>query len=208
MSVNPSDVRSLFESHYFLFAFLSSLGTLQIAVTSSGIRGLWLTPYRRVTRWLGFMCIVTSIIVFFGQPLFVDGPWAAGSVQADSSTREWGTASWDELAGARNINDIHGGLDGVDQAIWFPLAAISAFVVSVIFGAISVKAGVNSKEFSVDEKSHNSYGLTGLVNRSYFSNLQISIRNFRKDARNFWRDGVRSADRWSLIKIISGSSTE
>ena len=208
MNVNPNDVRSLFESHYFLFAFLSSLGTLQIAVTNSEIRGLWVTPYRRVTRWLGFMCIVTSIIVFFGQPLFVDGPWAAGSVQADSSTREWGTASWDDLAGARNINDIHGGLDGVDQAIWFSLAVISAFVVSVVFGTISVKAGANSKEFSVDAKSCNSDGLTGLVHRSYFSNLPISIRQFHENLRNFWRDGVRSADRWSLIKIISGSSTE
>ena len=177
-------------------------------MTNSEIRGLWLTPYRRVTRWMGFMCIVTSIIVFFGQPLFVDGPWAAGSVQADSSTREWGTASWDDLAGARNINDIYGGLDGVDQGIWFSLAAISAFVVSVVFGAISVKAGANSKEFSVDAKSCNSDGLTGLVHRSYFSNLPISIRQFHENLRNFWRDGVRSADRWSLIKIISGSSTE
>ena len=177
-------------------------------MTNSEIRGLWVTPYRRVTRWLGFMCIVTSIIVFFGQPLFVDGPWAAGSVQADSSTREWGTASWDDLAGARNINDIYGGLDGVDQGIWFSLAAISAFVVSVFFGVISVKAGANSKEFSVDAKSCNSDGLTGLVHRSYFSNLPISIRQFHENLRNFWRDGVRSADRWSLIKIISGSSTE
>ena len=201
-------MRSLFESHYFLFAFLSSLGTLQIAVTSSGIRGLWLMPYRRVTRLLGFMCIVTAIIVFFGQPLFVDGPWAAGSVQSESSTREWGTASWDDLAGARNINDIHGGLDGVDQAIWFSLAVISAFVVSVVFGTISVKAGANSKDFSFDAKSRNSDGFAGLAHRSYFSNLPISMRNFHENSRTFWSDGVGSADRWSLIKIISGSSTE
>ena len=207
MSVNPIDVRNLFESHYFLFAFLSSLGTLQIAVTSSGIRGLWLTPYRRVTRWLGFVCIITGVLVFFGQPLFIDGPWAAGSVQADSTMREWGTASWDELAGARNVNDIDGGLDGVVQAIWFSLAAISAFAVSVVFGALSVKA--NTKELRVDGKLDDDIdGLTGLVHRSYFSNLPISIRNFRLESRKFWRDGVRSADRWSLIKIISSSSTE
>jgi len=200
-------VRNLFESHYFLFAFLSSLGTLQIAVTSSGIRGLWLTPYRRVTRWLGFVCIITGVLVFFGQPLFIDGPWAAGSVQADSTMREWGTASWDELAGARNVNDIDGGLDGVVQAIWFSLAAISAFAVSVVFGALSVKA--NTKELRVDGKLDDDIdGLTGLVHRSYFSNLPISIRNFRLESRKFWRDGVRSADRWSLIKIISSSSTE
>jgi len=204
LSVNPSDVRNLFESHYFLFAFLSSLGTLQIAVTGSGIRGLWLTPYRRVTRWLGFVCIITGVLFFFGQPLFVDGPWAAGSVQADSTTRAWGVASWDELAGARNVNDIHGGLDGVDQAIWFSLAAIFAFAVSVVFGALSIKA--ITKKLKVDPKSDDTDGLAGLVHRSYFSNLPISVRNFRLEARKFWRDGVRSADRWSLIKIISGSS--
>ena len=200
-------MRNLFESHYFLFAFLSSLGTLQIAVTSSGIRGLWLMPYRRATRWLGFVCIITGVLVFFGQPLFIDGPWAAGSVQADSTTREWGTASWDELAGARNVNDIHGGLDGVVQAIWFSLAAISAFAVSVVFGALSVKA--NTKELRVDGKLNDDIdGLTGLVHRSFFSNLPISMRNFRLESRKCWRDGVRSADRWSLIKIIFGSSTE
>ena len=201
-------MRNLFESHYFLFAFLSSLGTLQIAVTSSGIRGLWLTPYRRVTRWLGFVCIITGVLVFFGQPLFIDGPWAAGSVQADSTIREWGTASWDELAGARNVNDIHGGLDGVVQAIWFPLAAISAFAVSVVFGALSVKTESISNHLRVDAKLDDTDGLTGLVHRSYFSNLPISARNFRLGARKFWSEGVRSADRWSLIKIISGSSTE
>ena len=79
---------------------------------------------------------------------------------------------------------------------------------SVVFGTISVKAGANSKEFSVDAKSHNSDGFTGLAHRSYFSNLPISMRNFHENSRNFWSDGVRSADRWSLIKIISGSSTE
>ena len=199
-------MRNLFESHYFLFAFLSSLGTLQIAATSSGIRGLWLMPYRRATRWLGFVCIITGVLVFFGQPLFIDGPWAAGSVQADSTTREWGTASWDELAGARNVNDIDGGLDGVVQAIWFSLAAISAFAVSVVFGALSVKA--DTKESRFEGKLDDIDGLTGLLHRSYFSNLPISIRNFRLESRKFWRDRVRSADRWSLIKIISGSSTE
>jgi len=206
LSVNPSDVRNLFESHYFLFAFLSSLGTLQIAVTGSGIRALWLTPYRRVTRWLGFVCIITGVLFFFGQPLFVDGPWAAGSVQANSTTREWGLASWGELAGARNVNDIHGGLDGVDQAIWFSLAVIFSFAVSVVFGALSIKA--ITKKLKVDPKSDDTDGLAGLVHRSYFSNLPISVRNFRLEARKFWRDGVRSADRWSLIKIISGSSSQ
>ena len=206
MSVNPSDVRNLFENHYFLFAFLSSLGTLQIAVTGSGIRALWLTPYRRVTRWLGFVCIITGVLLFLGQPLFIDGPWAAGSVQADSTTRAWGVASWDELAGARNVNDIHGGLDGVDQALWFSLGAIFAFAVSVVFGALSIK--VIAKELTVDTKLDDIDGLAGLVHRSYFFNLPISVRNFRLEARKFWRDGVRSADRWSLIKIISGSSSQ
>ena len=66
----------------------------------------------------------------------------------------------------------------------------------------------DTKKSRFDGKLDDIDGLTGLLHRSYFSNLPISIRNFRLESRKFWRDRVRSADRWSLIKIISGSSTE
>lgn len=206
MNTDPSVVRDLFVSHYFIFAFLASLGTLQIAVANAGTRGLWLTPHGGMTRWLGVVLILTGIAIFFLQPLWVEGPWAAGSVEADSLTRGWGKASWEELAGARNVNDIHGGLDGVKQAMWFPLAAILAFLVSALVGSLSIRvisaaenAGGTKSDLSGEED-----GLAGLANRSYFSNLPRSYRNFSSDISDTWRNGVAKADRWSLMKMLFG----
>jgi len=213
VNTDPIAVRDLFASHYFVFAFLASLGTLQIAVSNSGMRGLWLTPHRGMTRWLGVALIVTGIVIFFVQPMWVDGPWAAGSVQADSITREIGTSSWSELAGARNVNDIHGGLDGNKQAKWFPLAAILAFVISALIGTVNVKTlrklESSSSSDSPTDTATNAIddGLGGLANRSYFENLPVSFRNFKSDIPKVWRTGLDSADRWSLFKMIFGRSS-
>jgi len=209
LNTDPDVVRDLFASHYFLFAFLASLGTLQFVVSNSGTRGLWLTPYAVMTRWLGVGLIIVAIALFFLQPLWVDGPWAAGSVEADSLTREWGKASWDELAGARNVNDIDGGLDGVKQAIWFSLAAISAFAVSAIFGTLSVKINVIGEQRSADVlQPENADGLAGLANRSYLSNLPDSFRNFKSDIGGVWRNGINDAEGWSVMKMIFGKSSK
>lgn len=204
MNTDPMAVRDLFAGHYFLFAFLASLGALQIAVSNSGIRGLWLTPHAGMTRILGFALILTGIAVFFLQPLWVEGPWAAGSVEADSLTREWGKASWSELAGARNVNDIHGGLDGVKQTGWFGLAVILAFFVSAIVGTLSMKilSAAESGNAGTGTDSDTD-GLEGLSNRSYLSNLPISWRNFRADIRELWRDELAKTDRWSLMRMLS-----
>ena len=80
MNTDPGVVRDLFAGHYFLLAFLTSLGTIQIAVSNAGTRGLWLTPNATLTRWLGIALIITAIAIFLAQPLWVDGPWAADSV--------------------------------------------------------------------------------------------------------------------------------
>jgi hypothetical protein len=204
VNTDPMVVRDLFAGHYFLFAFLASLGTLQIAVSNAGTRGLWLTPHAAMTRLLGIALILTAIAVFFLQPLWVDGPWAAGSVEADSLSRDWGKASWDELAGARNVNDIHGGLDGVKQTGWFSLAATLALAVSAIVGTVSVKIlNVADKSSDVDVTDPNVGGLEGLKNRSYFANLPSSLRNFRNDIGGLWRDELGKADRWSVVRMLS-----
>ncbi|MBN4064742.1 hypothetical protein JYU04_03295, partial [Dehalococcoides mccartyi] len=83
MDTDLYTVRGLFAGHYFLFAFLASLGTLQIATANSGTRGLWLIPHAGVTRILGIALILIGIAIFFTQPMWVEGPWAAGSVEAD-----------------------------------------------------------------------------------------------------------------------------
>ena len=208
MGTDPETVRDVFASHYFLFAFLASLGTLQIAAANAGTRGLWLTPRRLVNRWLGVVLILSGIAVFFLMPLWIEGPWADGSVQADSISREWGQARWGELAGARNVNDIHGGLDGTKQAIWFPLAAILAFVVSAVIGALNLRF-LNKDEPATSEakSSLNEGGLAGLENHSYFASLPVSLRKFREDIVGVWRTGLQSADRWSLFKMIFGRSS-
>ena len=208
MSTDFETVRDVFASHYFLFAFLASLGTLQIAVANSGTRGLWLTPRRMVTRWLGVALILTGIAIFFLQPLWIEGPWAGGSVEADSISREWGQARWGELAAARNVNDIHGGLDGTKQAIWFPLAAILAFVVSAMIGGLNIMI-LNRGELDRSETSSslNEDGLAGLEKHSYFATLPVSLRKFRADIGGVWRTGLQAADRWSLFKIIFDRSS-
>lgn len=209
MNTDPGAVRDLFASHYFLFAFLASLGTLQIAVANAGTRGLWMTPHAGMTRLLGIALILTAIAIFFMQPLWVEGPWAAGSVEADSLTRDWGTANWDELAGARNVNDIHGGLDGVKQTFWFSLAAISAFLVSAIAGTLTMKVLAFAEPASSDSSgSDQTDGLEGLKTRSYFSNLPDSFRNYRSDIGELWRKGVQNADSWSLMKMLFGGRSK
>lgn len=206
MNTDPLVVRDVFASHYFLLAFLASLGTIQVAVTISGARGLWLTPHRTVTRWLGIALIITGFLIFFAQPLWIEGPWAAGSVEADSASREWGQADWSDLGAARNVNDIHGGLDGTRQAIWFPLSALLAFAISALVGALNLR--VFKSPVGMAERPGNDEGevggLTGLAYRSYLSNLKVSWRIFRSDVAEIWRSGLASADRWSVFKVISG----
>jgi hypothetical protein len=210
MNTDPLAVRDVFASHYFLLAFLASLGTTQVAVSISGARGLWLTPHRTVTRWLGIALIVTGFLIFFAQPLWIEGPWAAGSVEADSVSREWGQADWGDLSGARNVNDIHGGLDGTKQAIWFPLSAALAFAISALFGALNLrvfKTAVDPAErLGLDEEDAG--GLAGLARRSYFSNLPVSWRLFTSEVGEIWRTGLASADRWSVFRVIFGRSGE
>ncbi len=210
MNTDPLVVRDVFASHYFLLAFLASLGTIQVAVSISGARGLWLTPHRTVTRWLGIALIVTGFLIFFAQPLWIEGPWAAGSVEADSASRVWGQADWGDLGGARNVNDIHGGLDGTRQAIWFPLSAVLAFAISAVVGALNLrvfKTSVATLGRSSDDES-NAGGLTGLAHRSYFSNLPVSWRIFTSEVGDVWRSGLASADRWSVFRVIFGRATE
>ncbi len=213
MNTDPLAVRDVFASHYFLLAFLASLGTIQIAVTISGARGLWLTPRRTTTRWLGIALVVAGFLIFFAQPLWIDGPWAAGSVEADSVSRVWGQADWADLAGARNVNDIHGGLDGTRQAIWFPLASVLAFVVSAVVGALNLRVFARTRSSdpqpdSPGTSASDEGGITGLADRSYFSNLPVSLRIFRLEAGDVWRAGFASADRWSVFRLIFGRSPE
>ena len=98
---------------YFILAFIVSLGALQIVTSISGIRGLWVLPRGDITRVLGIVLIAIGLGYYIFSPLWLEGPWSAGSViDGTSEGRVWGTATLDEISGARNLNDIHGGMAG------------------------------------------------------------------------------------------------
>lgn len=201
MTVDPSEVYPLFARHYFYFAALATLGTLQIAVATGGFRGLWLLPGRAATRFAGVLLVLAGIALFFLMPLWVDGPWASGSVNADSATREWGRAEWKDLGAARNVNDINGGLSGTGQATWFPLGAVIAFVVSVGAGTINRRLfpGRMTAPLSPDGDPD---GIALTTNHSYFESLRISWGRFRAELRSFAGEELSRSDRWSLSVVI------
>jgi hypothetical protein len=199
--VDASEVYSLFSRHYLYFAALATLGTLQIAVATGGYRGLWLTPSRAMTRLVGILLVLVGIALFFLMPLWVDGPWASGSVTADSASREWGKAGWGDLGAARNVNDINGGLSGTGQATWFPLGALIAFVVSVSAGTLNRKLFQRRMNAS-GEHDDDPDGISLTAQHSYIDALKISWRRFRAELRSDASEEFSRSDRWSLSVVI------
>ena len=124
--MSVEEAHSLFVWHYALTAFVASLGTVQIAVASSGLRGLWFLPGRRAVYALGILMVLAAFAWFFLAPLWVDGPWKAGTVVSGSPLREWGRAAPGDLPSARNLSDAYGGLSGPGQGLRFPAAAAAA----------------------------------------------------------------------------------
>ena len=129
--MSVQEAHSLFAWHYALTAFVASLGTVQIAVASSGLRGLWFLPGRRAVYALGILIVLAAFAWFFLAPLWVDGPWKAGSVVPGSPLREWGRASPGDVPSARNLSDAHGGLSGPGQGVWFPAGAAAAVALTL-----------------------------------------------------------------------------
>ena len=207
MSVNPSEVHSLLSRDYFVMAFLVSLGTLQVAVSIGGYRGLYLLPWTFISRFAGVALVIAGVLFFFLAPLWVDGPWASGSVGADSSVREWGRAAWADLGHATNINDIDGGLSGGDQALWFPVATGLALTLSIASGFVGMKfrSGVPGHISTDDELEPRAGedGLDALKDGDFQGALGQSLgemnRTFRRDAVAAWS----AAPSWALPKFIA-----
>ncbi len=207
MTPDPVDVQALFARHYFYFAALATLGALQIALSIGGYRGMWLVPGRISTRITGALLIAAGVALFFLLPLWVDGPWAAGSVEADSSTRLWGKADWEDLGAARNVNDVDGGLAGTGQATWFPLSALIAVVVSISAGALNRKLFPGRMTVTVGDSSAESADVDGvdrLRNSSYRSALFASWKRLKRDVRVDAAALLERADRWSISVLVWG----
>lgn len=186
MPADPAATHELLTHHYLVLALAVSVGVLQIAVSLSGLRGLWLVDSPRGTRWLGILVVIAAVALFVLAPVRVEGPWAAGSVEADSSTRQWGRASWGELAGAYNINDADGGLSGSGQALWFPAGMFAALALTLAGGTVRSlirRAGARGKQRGCDGPD----GLDGLAACTYPSVLRRSLALFAAS----WRDDLR-----------------
>ncbi len=217
---------------YLILAFLVSLGSLQIAVSISGIRGLWLLPNRILTRALGIILIITGIATYILSPMWIEGPWAAGTVtDGTSAGRSWGTATFDEISGARNLNDIHGGMAGTAYAGFFILSAVLATLFAAAIGTINTRLLSPSRSEGdawseaitkgVPETSnpHPSAfpsfregvgagreqipdGLDALKHTNAISTLTASLHALRRTGSQDIRNLMRSAHRWSIPSIV------
>ncbi len=185
-------------------AFLVVLGALQIAVSIPGIRGMMILPGRISTRILGGVLIVAGVVIFYLMPLWIDGPWAAGSVVSDSTQREWGRAAWSDLGAARNVNDVDGGMSGTDHARWFPIAMALAMIASLAGGTVMLRLIPPS---TTPEAMGQQTGLEGLASRPFLSSLRTSFADLRgtikTDAANELARHPRSIFGWIAGKLRS-----
>lgn len=187
--------------HYLLLVFLLSLASLQLGASVGGLRGLWLLPNKRWNMALAAILGVVGIAVFTFLPLWTDGPWAAGSVvDGTSESRKWGTAAFEDLTRSRNLNDIHGGLNGGDYGAWFPLTALAAVGFSVVLAAVRMRfLGRPAPED--DPAGHDGFGALARVD--WFSALRTSWGKLR---RTIWRDLLlllRESPNWTLPKTVA-----
>ena len=211
MSDQIESAAALMVRDYLILAFLVSLGALQISVSISGIRGLWVLPHRNLTRAFGILLIILGLGYYLLSPLWIEGPWAAGSVvDGTSENRIWGTASIDEISGARNLNDIHGGMAGTAYAVFFVLSAVLATLFAAVIGTI------NTRLFSSPSRSEGDAwseaitqgvpepidGLDALKTTDPLTTLKSSLRNLRDTGANDVRNQFQSAHRWSIPSLI------
>ncbi len=202
MSDQIESAASLMVRDYLILAFLVSLGALQIAVSISEIRGLWLLPNQLLTRALGILLVLVGIATYILSPLWVEGPWAAGSVADGTSVgREWGTATINEISAARNINDIHGGMAGTAYAIVFMLSAVLATTFAAIIGALNIRIW-NSPSSRRGLGGGHIDGLDGLSQTDAISTFASSLRNLFRTVKADANEHMLTTHRWSIPSLI------
>ena len=206
MSEQIESAAALMVRDYLILTFLVSLGALQITVSISGIRGLWLTSNRAFNRVVGVMLIVSGLCFYIFSPIWIEGPWAAGSVvDGTSEGRVWGTAALNEISGARNLNDIHGGMAGTAYAVFFLLSAVLATLFAAIIGAINMRI-LRSRD-QIGESSPSSARLDGLDALSHtdaVSAMFASLENLRAEGFRDALSQMKSGRRWKIPRRIAG----
>lgn len=187
--------------HYLLLVFLLSLGSVQIGASVGGLRGLWLLSDKRWNVALAVALGLAGIALFTLMPLWTDGPWAAGSVvDGTSESRRWGAAAFEDLTRSRNLNDIHGGLNGGDYGAWFPLTALAAVGFSVVAAAVRMRFAGRP---ATGDAPAGADGFGALSYMDWFAALRVSWRKLR---RTIWSDLLsllRETPSWTLPKLIA-----
>ena len=158
--------------------FLMCLGVLQISVSRSGIKGLWLTKSGFVNRCLGVILIVLGPIYFFVLPIFTFDFSCFGNAVISCFSK---TMSTDEIGFVRNINDFDGGLAGAQQAFWFSLAALLSICVSAVSGAFVTR-------FYSSNLNDETYGLAMLSYSSYLATFNKSVKFLWKSFKTNFSD--------------------
>ncbi len=206
MSEQIESAATLMVRDYVILAFLVSLGSLQIAVSISGIRGLWLTPKPSLNRIVGILLIVGGLAFYIFSPIWVEGPWASGSVvDGTSENRIWGVAELGEISGARNLNDIHGGMAGTAYAGFFLMSAALATVLAAIIGAINMRLfRLRDQEIDSRRGASRLDGLDALSRTDAASALFASLEGLRQEGLRDVRRQMRAAHRWSIARRIVG----
>lgn len=167
----------LFVLHYALTAFVGSLGVIQISAASSGLRGLWFVSNRRAVYTLGALLVLGAFAWFCLAPLWVEGPWKAGTVVPGSPLREWGRAAAGDLPSAYNLSDAYGGLSGPGQGLWFPIGATAAVALTLVLSSL---ANLRMRP----REGRESEGIQALGESAYPGALRRSL--------SFWRRAWRS----------------
>ena len=211
MSDQIESAAALMVRDYLILAFLVSLGALQISVSISGLRGLWVLPRSNLTRAFGILLIIVGLGYYLLSPLWIEGPWAAGSVvDGTSENRAWGTAVLDEISAARNVNDIHGGMAGTAYAVFFILSAVLATCFAAAIGTINNRLFLpssRSKEDSCSEAitqgmPESTDGLDALKTTNPLTTLKSSLRNLHQTGKPDIRNHLQSTHRWSILLLI------
>ena len=140
-------------------------------------------------------------------------------IDGTSENRQWGTAALSEISGARNLNDIHGGMAGTAYAVYFVFSAVLATLFAAIIGTINIRLSPSPLRSEADAAissplskgryrgvSHGvpepTDGLDSLTNSDAFTTLSISLRELRDTGREDVRNEMRAAHRWSIPSMI------
>ena len=135
-----------FEAAYALWVALGTLGVAQYAAVSNGLWGIVI-----LRRWPGATKVCSTLIVI-------------------------GAFAWFFISEDRNLPDTGAGLDGVEQARWFALAATASLLVQLGVSSIVNHRWGASHGWDPTEESWPPAGFTWLEHTTFARALAARLR--------------------------------